>query len=48
MWGQLKSAWILESIEINGTTSWLSPDKKMIANVTIEGEINIGQYEANE
>jgi hypothetical protein len=48
MWGSLKSAWILESVEINGTTSWISPDKKMIANVTVEGKINIGQYEADE
>jgi len=48
MWENLKSAWILESIDFNGTTSWISPDKKMIANVTVEGEINTGPYVANE
>lgn len=48
MWEHLKSAWILESIDLNGSTSWLSPDKSSIANVTVEGEINIGPHSASE
>jgi hypothetical protein len=42
MWENLKSAWTLESIHLNGSTSWLSPDKSSIANITIDGEIRIG------
>ena len=48
MWENLKSSWILESIDLNGSTSWLSPDKNSIANVTVEGEINIGPHAASE
>jgi hypothetical protein len=48
MWENLKSAWTLESIHLNGSTSWLSPDKSSIATVTFDGEINIGPHSANE
>jgi hypothetical protein len=48
MWEHLKSAWILESIDLDGSTSWLSPGKKSIATVTIDGEMSIGPRAGQE